>query len=120
MLGHVLLRRADDPPPNARDLLKSVRVAQSSQNWKLSGRLRVGSRKLPFRLTLERAVIRYEFPDTGDTITEHFQQNQVVWNGNGGRVYFYQSELPYDPPSQAAWNSPTGTLRGWAAGAWPG
>ena len=40
--------------------------------------------------------------------TEHFQQNQVVWNGNGGQVYFYQSELPYDPPSQSAWNSPTG------------
>lgn len=40
--------------------------------------------------------------------TEHFQQNQVVWNGNGGQVYFYQSELPYDPPSQSAWNSATG------------
>lgn len=40
--------------------------------------------------------------------TEHFQQNQVVWNGNGGQVYFYQSELPYDPPSQSAWNSSTG------------
>ena len=33
--------RADDPP-DARELLKSVRIAQSSQNWKLSGRLRVG------------------------------------------------------------------------------
>ncbi|WP_343626515.1 hypothetical protein [Roseateles puraquae] len=39
---------------------------------------------------------------------EHFQQAQVVWRGNGGRVYFYQSELPYDPPTQAAWQSPTG------------
>lgn len=44
---------------------------------------------------------------------EHYQQHQVVWNGNGGRVYFYQSEIPYDPPSQASWNSPTG--RGWAS-----
>ena len=26
-----------------------------------------------------------------------------MWNGEGGRVYFYQSELPYDPPSQADW-----------------
>ncbi len=25
-----------------------------------------------------------------------------------GRLYFYQSELPYDPPSQSAWNSLTG------------
>ena len=34
---------------------------------------------------------------------EHYQQDQVVWNGNGGETIFYQSELPYDPPSQAAW-----------------
>jgi hypothetical protein len=34
---------------------------------------------------------------------EHCQGYQTVWNGNGGRVYFYQSEMPYDPPSQAAW-----------------
>ncbi len=34
---------------------------------------------------------------------EHYQQEQVLWNGNGGETIFYQSELPYDPPSQAAW-----------------
>jgi hypothetical protein len=35
---------------------------------------------------------------------EHHQQYQTLWNGNGGRLYFYQSELPYDPPSQSAWS----------------
>jgi fibronectin type 3 domain-containing protein len=45
----------------------------------------------------------------GDNVTalglavEHYQQTQVEWNGNGGETIFYQSELPYDPPSQAAW-----------------
>ena len=34
---------------------------------------------------------------------EHCQEYQTVWNGNGGRVYFYQSELPYDPPTQPDW-----------------
>ncbi|MGO8671385.1 MAG: coagulation factor 5/8 type domain-containing protein, partial [Capsulimonadaceae bacterium] len=34
---------------------------------------------------------------------EHWQQYQTLWNGNGGSVYFYQSEAPYDPPSQSAW-----------------
>lgn len=34
---------------------------------------------------------------------EHCEQYQTVWNGEGGRVYFYQSEMPYDPPSQEAW-----------------
>jgi hypothetical protein len=35
---------------------------------------------------------------------EHHEQYQTLWNGNWGRLYFYQSELPYDPPSQAAWS----------------
>jgi hypothetical protein len=35
---------------------------------------------------------------------EHCQEYQTVWNANGGRVYFYQSEMPYDPPSQQAWS----------------
>lgn len=34
---------------------------------------------------------------------EHFQEYQTLWNGNNGRVYFYQSEMPYDPPSVQAW-----------------
>lgn len=34
---------------------------------------------------------------------EHFEGYQTLWNGNGGRVYFYQSEIPYDVPSQNAW-----------------
>jgi hypothetical protein len=34
---------------------------------------------------------------------EHYQQTQVQWNGNHGVTIFYQSELPYDVPSQASW-----------------
>ncbi len=36
---------------------------------------------------------------------EHHQQYQVLWNGNAGRTYFYQSEIPYDPPDQASYSS---------------
>ena len=45
---------------------------------------------------------------------EHHQQFQVLWNGNGGRTYFYQSEIPYDPPDQASYTSAPGT-NGWAS-----
>jgi hypothetical protein len=38
---------------------------------------------------------------------EHFEQYQTVWNGEGGQLYFYQSEMPYDPPNQAAWMNGT-------------
>ena len=55
----------------------------------------------------------------GDNVTatglfvEHFQQYNVIWNGNGGEVIFFQNELPYDPPNQAAYEH-DGVL-GWAA-----
>jgi hypothetical protein len=39
---------------------------------------------------------------------EHHQQYQTLWNGNGGATYFYQSELPYDPPTQADWQASAG------------
>lgn len=45
---------------------------------------------------------------------EHHQQFQVLWKGNGGRTYFYQSEIPYDPPDQKSYSSSPGT-NGWAS-----
>ena len=45
---------------------------------------------------------------------EHHQQFQVVWNGDRGRTYFYQSEIPYDPPTQASYTSAPG-VNGWAS-----
>jgi hypothetical protein len=45
---------------------------------------------------------------------EHHQEFQVLWNGNSGRTYFYQSEIPYDPPTQASYTSGEG-VKGWAS-----
>jgi pectate lyase-like protein len=55
----------------------------------------------------------------GDRVTatglfvEHFQTYNTIWNGEDGTTVLYQNELPYDPPSQADWTQPDGTL-GWA------
>ncbi|WP_235079524.1 coagulation factor 5/8 type domain-containing protein [Amycolatopsis orientalis] len=55
----------------------------------------------------------------GDDVTvyglfvEHFQKTQVTWNGNAGRTYFFQNEMPYDVPDQAAWMN--GERAGYAA-----
>jgi len=46
---------------------------------------------------------------------EHHNEYQTLWNGNNGRVYFYQSEIPYDVPSQSAWMSNNGTVNGYAS-----
>jgi hypothetical protein len=45
----------------------------------------------------------------GDDVTayglfvEHYQKTEVVWNGENGKTVFFQNEMPYDPPNQAAW-----------------
>jgi hypothetical protein len=44
---------------------------------------------------------------------EHYQKYEVVWNGNNGTEVFFQNEMPYDPPNQAAWMN--GAMNGYAA-----
>jgi hypothetical protein len=44
---------------------------------------------------------------------EHYQKYNVIWNGQGGRTVFFQNEMPYDPPNQAAWMN--GSTNGYAA-----
>jgi hypothetical protein len=56
----------------------------------------------------------------GDDVTayglfvEHYQKYEVIWNGQNGKVIFFQNEMPYDPPSQAAWMEAPG-VDGFAA-----
>ena len=56
----------------------------------------------------------------GDNVTayglfvEHFQKYEVIWNGNDGTDVFFQNEMPYDVPSQAAWMEAPG-VNGYAA-----
>ncbi|HEU5368099.1 MAG TPA: adenylyl cyclase [Ktedonobacterales bacterium] len=56
----------------------------------------------------------------GDNVTayglfvEHYQKYEVIWNGRNGTDIFFQNEMPYDAPSQAAWMEAPG-VNGWAA-----
>lgn len=57
----------------------------------------------------------------GDNVTmyglmvEHFHEYQTIWNGENGKVYMYQSEIPYDVPSQSVWMSHDGEMEGYAS-----
>lgn len=57
----------------------------------------------------------------GDDVTmyalmvEHFKQYQTIWNGNRGKAYMYQSEIPYDVPAQEVWVSHEGQKNGYAS-----
>ena len=36
---------------------------------------------------------------------EHYEKDETIWNGTDGTDIFFQNEMPYDPPSQAAWKA---------------
>ena len=59
------------------------------------------------------AVINGDHVTATGLFVEHFQEYNTIWNGENGTVILYQNELPYDPPTQAEWTQPDGTL-GWA------
>ncbi|WP_405003309.1 discoidin domain-containing protein [Kitasatospora purpeofusca] len=44
---------------------------------------------------------------------EHFKKYDVEWSGERGRTIFFQNEIAYDAPNQAAVQN--GATRGWAA-----
>ena len=56
----------------------------------------------------------------GDDVTayglfvEHYQKYEAIWSGRNGTDIFFQNEMPYDPPSQAAWRA-TPTTDGYPA-----
>ena len=51
----------------------------------------------------------------GDDVTayglfvEHYEKYEVMWNGKNGTDIFFQNEMPYDAPSQAAWMANSAT-----------
>ncbi|MCM1027045.1 MAG: sialidase [Roseburia sp.] len=58
---------------------------------------------------------------TGDNVTmyalmvEHFQEYQTIWEGEEGKIIFYQCEIPYDVPDQESWRSHDGKVNGYAS-----
>lgn len=54
--------------PDAREILKTVRVAQSAQNHTLNGQLRTGSKKIPFQLSMKDGTARWQFSNPPQTL----------------------------------------------------
>lgn len=96
---------------NSRHVLcDNLWIWRADHGGRGAGRVHVGWSENPAETGLEV---------NGDDVTayglfvEHLRRHQVLWNGERGRTYFFQSELPYDPPSQAAYMD--GARKGWAA-----
>jgi len=69
----------------------------------------------------DRNVSRNGLVVTGRRVTvyglfvEHFHEYQTCWLGEDGRMFFFQSETPYDPSHQSVFRSHDGSVDGWAA-----
>jgi len=61
--------------PDAREILNSVRVAQSAQNHVLNGQLRTGVKKIPFQLSMKDGTARWQFSDPPQTIMLRLGEN---------------------------------------------
>ncbi len=66
--------RAEDAP-DAREILRTVRVAETAQDRALSGRLRTGAQKIPFKLTMRDGAVRWEFSDPPQTLVLRLGEN---------------------------------------------
>ena len=70
----------------------------------VAGRSRRG-RGLESNLNAHGLIVNGNNVTVYGLFVEHTQAYQTWWNGNNGRTYFYQSEMPYDPPDNTSWSS---------------
>ena len=54
--------------PDAKAILKTVRVAQSAQNRTVTGKLRTGGKAIPFTLKMDGDTVRWDFTDPPQTL----------------------------------------------------
>ncbi len=78
--------RAED----AKEILKNVRLAQSEQSREVQGRLRNGKNIIPFRLKLDKGVLRYEFTGPDQVIILRFGEEssrlEEITDGNREKI----------------------------------
>ena len=80
------LHAAETPDPH--EILRAVRVAQGTDGRTLTGRLRTGPKKTPFKLTMQDGAIRWEFQDPAQTLVLRLGEKsssleEITANGKG-------------------------------------
>ena len=60
-------------------------------------------------------VVNGNFVTIYGLFNEHFQEYGTLWNGEKGRLFFYQNESPYDVLNQNDYMSHNNTVEGYAA-----
>ncbi|HEY2684912.1 MAG TPA: coagulation factor 5/8 type domain-containing protein [Steroidobacteraceae bacterium] len=50
-------------------------------------------------------IVRGDHVTAYGLFVEHYQKDEVVWEGEEGTVIFLQNEMPYDAPNQQSWRA---------------
>ena len=61
--------------PDARQILRGVRMNQTAQQQTLSGVLRNGPKKVPFRMAVNGPTVRYDFSNPPQSLILHLGEN---------------------------------------------
>jgi len=76
--------------PDAREILRAVRAAQTAQQATVKGRLRGGPKTVPFTLTMAGNTVRWEFTDPAETLQlrlgEKDAQFEVIGKGGAQKL----------------------------------
>jgi len=72
--------------PNAQEILRTVRAAQTAQQETLNGRLRGGWTTIPFKLTMSGNTVRWEFSNPPQTLQLRLGEKDAQFEevGKGG------------------------------------
>ena len=72
--------------PDAKAILKTVRIAQSAQNRTVTGKLRTGGKAIPFTLKMDGETVRWDFTDPPQTLLLRLGANDARLEeiGKGG------------------------------------
>ena len=60
-------------------------------------------------------IVNGDYVTANGLFVEHFQEYDILWNGEYGKTYFLQNEKCYDPQGNEVWMSHDGTKKGWSA-----
>jgi hypothetical protein len=86
-----------EPPPNAKEILDSVRLLESRQQIDLDGQLRENGVTIPFRLAQNGPLIRYTFTNPDETLQlrlgEHGSRLDVISDNGEEKVDAFKERI---------------------------
>jgi hypothetical protein len=83
------LAQAEEDTPDAKEILRGVRLSQAAQEETMQGHLRTGGTKIPVKIVIAGSTIRYDFPQPPSLLLnfgESGSRLQEVGKGGSGTV----------------------------------